>query len=168
MRNKIFGKILLGLLVIFLLAQFIPRPEKNNGTIKTAAYIGNSHQINPEVEKILQTSCFDCHSNKTTYPWYTSIQPVAWWCGDHVTDGKKHLNFSEFGNIPLARQFHKLEEIQEEVESGEMPNENYTFIHRSTKLTPEQQKQLADWSKTARAVMSSKYPSDSLVMKRKK
>ena len=49
-----------------------------------------------------------------------------------------------------------------------MPNENYTFIHGSTKLTPEQQKQVLDWSKAARAVMSSKYPSDSLVMKRKK
>lgn len=167
MRNKIFGRIFLGLLVVFLLAQFIPRPEKNVGTIKTAAYIGNSHQINPDVEKVLQASCFDCHSNNTHYPWYASLQPVAWWLGDHITDGKRHLNFSEFSNLPLARQFHKLEEIEEEVGSGEMPLESYRVIHRSSILSADQKALIVNWSKAARENMSGKYPADSLVMKKK-
>ena len=164
---KIFKRILLGLAVLLLLAQFIPRPAKNEGEIKGTAYIGNTHSISPEVEKILQTSCFDCHSNNTHYPWYASIQPLAWWLGDHVTDGKKHLNLSEFGDKPLARQFHKLEEIETEVADGEMPLESYRFIHRSTILNAEQTTALVNWSKEAREAMRAKYPADSLVMKRK-
>jgi hypothetical protein len=167
MKKKIFGRILLGLLVIFLLAQFIPRPEKNNGEIETVAYIGNTHAINPDAEKILQNNCFDCHSNKTNYPWYASIQPVAWWLGDHINEGQKELNFSEFGSLPLARQFHKLEEIEEEVAAGEMPLESYTVIHRSSILTAEEKAILVNWSKAAREDMRNKYPADSLVMKKK-
>lgn len=168
MKKKIFGRILIGLLAIFLLAQFIPRPEKNDGVINGDGFIGNSHSINTDADKILQNSCFDCHSNNTRYPWYASIQPVAWWLGDHIKDGKKHLNFSEFTKMPLARQFHKLEEVEDEVSAGEMPLESYTVIHRSSILSADQKETIVNWSKAVREEMRNKYPADSLVMKRKK
>ncbi len=167
MKRKLLGKTFLGLLILFLLAQFIPRPAKNEGEIRGAAYISATHPVPAEVEQIFKASCFDCHSNKTNYPWYASIQPLALWLGNHVEDGKKHLNFSEFSAKPLAVQFHKLEEIEEQVNNGEMPLESFTAIHRDAAITDNQKLILINWSRVARDSMRKTHPADSLVMKRK-
>ena len=59
----------------------------------TIAFIAETNP-SEEVLKVLKESCFDCHSNKTNYPWYNNITPVNFWLAAHVKDGKKHLNFS--------------------------------------------------------------------------
>ena len=103
---------------------------------------------------ILQTSCFDCHSNYTNYPWYTNIQPIGWWLNHHVDEGKEELNFSEFESYSLKRKLHKLEEIKEMVEEGEMPLSSYTLIHGDTKLSPEQKEILYTWVTETRLYLS--------------
>ena len=95
------------------------------------------YPVPENVQAILDRSCADCHTNKTNYPWYSEIQPVAWWLNDHVTDGKKHFNLNNFGNMRLAIQNHKLEECIEQVKEGEMPLESYTLIHKDAKLSEE-------------------------------
>lgn len=111
-------KILIGLGVVLLVIQFI-RPEKNE-TNDLANDISTRYEVPLEIAHLLQVSCNDCHSNKTEYPWYANIQPVAWWLDYHVNDGIKHLNFSGFTKIPLFAQNHKFEEIIEMVEDKEM------------------------------------------------
>jgi hypothetical protein len=80
------------------------------------------------------------HSNNTVYPWYSNIEPISFWLNDHVVDGKRHLNFSEFTKLPLAVQNHKLEETVEMVEKGEMPLADYTYLglHAAANLTQVQ------------------------------
>ncbi len=114
---------------------------------------------------LLQVSCNDCHSNKTEYPWYSNIQPVAWWLSDHVEDGKKHLNFSEFTKIPLFVQNHKFEEVIEMVEEKEMPLADYTYLglHSEANLTDEQRGKIIDWAKAQMNYLKETYPADSLV-----
>ena len=101
-------KIGIALAIIIVVIQFI-RPEKNISGNETYA-IQTKYTLPNDVENIMQVSCYDCHSNTTKYPWYSNVQPAAWFLADHVNDGKKHLNFSEFTNIPLFVQNHKLEE----------------------------------------------------------
>jgi hypothetical protein len=84
---KIFKKLLIVLLVVFVVAQAF-RPEKNNSN-DTSKDISNSYVVPENVKTILAKACNDCHSNNTRYPWYAEIQPVAWWINDHVKDGKK-------------------------------------------------------------------------------
>lgn len=94
---KVVKKVALALLVVFVALQFY-RPEKNQAQGNhTASFI---IQTNPslEVKLVLQESCYDCHSNNTEYPWYNNVAPVSFWLADHVKDGKKHLNFSDWGN----------------------------------------------------------------------
>jgi len=117
-------KILIALLAIFIVIQFF-RPEKNDSNDLTYA-ITTKYEVPDEVEQIFSVACNDCHSNKTEYPWYANVQPVAWWLNDHITDGKRHLNFSEFTKRPIAIQNHKLEETIEMVEKRDMPLESYT------------------------------------------
>lgn len=161
-----FKKIGLVLLVVFLVMQAF-RPEKNVSGQKSNA-ISTLYPVPDNVSQILVKACNDCHSNTTVYPWYAAIQPLAWWLNDHVQDGKKHLNFDEFASYRLAKQFHKLEEVFDEVKGGEMPLESYTVVHRNANLTPEEKNILLDWSAAVRDTMKARYPADSLIMKKKK
>ena len=144
---KIIGVIL----IIELIAiQFFPS-ELNQGNREVPNDVAKVYNIPQQVERSLQVSCYDCHSNATAYPWYNKIQPVAMYLENHVNDGKKHLNFSEFGGYSIDEQKKKLKEIRHEVEDGEMPLTSYTFIHKDANLSAAEKKAIIEWSKNLEA-----------------
>ncbi len=163
--KKIIKKVLIVLLVVFILIQLYPRDNTNNNP-DSSRDIAQLHTVPPPVQTILKTACYDCHSNQTVYPWYSNIQPVSYWLSDHITEGKKELNFSEFSTYRLAKQFRKLEEIAKEVKEVEMPLESYTLIHRDANLNSDQRLLLANWTETLRDSMTKVYPPDSLIRKK--
>lgn len=167
MIKKILKITALVLLVILVLIQFYPKPVKNQTGLTGENFIGNNFPISDTVNKILTTACFDCHSNQTDYPWYTEIQPVAMYLNEHVVDGKKHLNFSTLTSYNLAKQFHKLEEVEEMLTKDEMPLTSYTLIHRDASLNNDEKQILINWSRDLRNQMKNKYPADSLIRKKK-
>ncbi|MGK0411927.1 MAG: hypothetical protein ACJA1B_000115 [Polaribacter sp.] len=147
---KILKKVGIVIIVALVIAQFFG-PEKNDGEFDTVnAFIA---ETNPpkEVLKILKTTCFDCHSSKTNYPWYNEITPVNFWLDEHVQDGKKHLNFSEWSSYSLKKKEHKMDELHEEVEEKEMPLDSYTWTHEDANLTPEQIEAVVTWGKKVQA-----------------
>ena len=160
-------KILIVLGVVFIVIQFI-RPDKNLSNDLTYD-ISTKYSEPGEVSDILKISCYDCHSNKTEYPWYSYIQPVTWWINDHITNGKRHINYSNFTNLPIANQNRKLEETIEQVDKNEMPLESYTFLglHKEANLTDDQRKKVIEWARTQMDMLKATYPADSLVMKRR-
>jgi hypothetical protein len=95
---------------LFVIAQFI-RPAKTNPSADPSLAIESHVQVDPKVSSILDRSCADCHSNKTRWPWYTNVAPVSWFVIDHVNDGRKELNLSEFGKYDRRRQLNKLKQI---------------------------------------------------------
>jgi len=162
MKKKIFYAIL----SIFVVIQFF-RPAKNLSDDQTY-HIAKKYTIPQDVSYLLEAACYDCHSNKTSYPWYAEIQPSAWWLDNHVSEGKSHLNFSEFTKRKIAVQHHKLEEIIELVSEKEMPIPSYTWLglHPEAKLTDAQRATITDWAATLMETMKAQYPADSLVMRR--
>ena len=162
------NKILVGVAIVFVGMQFFP-PERNLSDDQTY-HISNEYQLDGEVSTLLEMACYDCHSNKTRYPWYANVMPVAYFLNDHVTDGKRHLNFSEFTHRSIAVQNHKLEEIIEEVGEGEMPLESYTALglHEEADLSDAQRQLLIDWARQQMAMLASRYPADSLKMPSRK
>lgn len=161
-------KIIIALLVILVVLQLVPKPTPNVSTTASVNDITSAHTVPQDVQQVLKTSCYDCHSNNTTYPWYSKVQPVAWWLGRHVSEGKQGVNFSEFAGYRPYRQYHKLEEIAEQVEEGEMPLSSYTLIHTDAKLSDAQKSSIVSWAKAAMDSMKAKYPADSLVRPKKK
>ena len=143
------------------------RPAKNNSGDKSKD-IALSYPVPDSVAKIFDKACNDCHSNNTRYPLYAEVQPLGWWLNDHVKDGKKHFNLNEFSGYRIARQYKKLEECIEQVKEGEMPLESYTVIHSEARLTDAEKQTLYSWCEAVRDSIKSKYPADSLVIKRKK
>ena len=159
-------KISIAILIILIAIQFIPY-EKN----ESANYefdISKSYNIPDNVQTIFKNACNDCHTNQTIYPWYSQIEPVGYWLNSHVTDGKRHLNFSEFTNRPLAIQYHKLEEVVEVMEEKEMPLDSYTNfgLHPEANLSDEEREIIINWAKEQMAYLKATYPADSLVRKR--
>ena len=160
-------KILLGLLALFLIIQLF-RPEKNDSNDLTNV-VTKKYDVPEEVAVILKNACYDCHTNNTVYPWYGNIQPVAWWLDEHIEDGKRHLNFSDFINLPIAVQNHKFEEIVEVIDENEMPLESYTYLglHQEANLTSTEKDILKTWAVKQMDYLKSSYPADSLIMKRR-
>jgi hypothetical protein len=137
-------KILYALLAVFVIIQFF-RPTRNEAAGPFPNHIETKYAMNEQVKTTMSIACFDCHSNNTRYPWYANIQPVAWWLQNHVNDGKKHLNFSEFTAYTEKRQRKKIEEIKEAVTEGWMPLNSYKWIHKDAVLTKEQSTAIAQW-----------------------
>lgn len=138
-------KILFAVLAILVVIQFI-RPEKNKSSVISVNDISKHYAIPASVDAILRRSCNDCHSNNTTYPWYSNIQPVGMWLQSHVNDGKSHLNFSEFAGYAPKRQHHKLEETIEMIRDGEMPLNSYLWLHGNARISKDDQSTLIDWA----------------------
>lgn len=139
-------RILISIAVIFLVIQFFRIDTTNPVIISENDFIEITNP--PEsVAAILKTSCYDCHSSQTQYPWYSQIAPVSWWLADHIKEGRGELNFSEWGTFSDKRKAKKLHEIIEEVEEGEMPLNSYLITHSSAKLTVNQSEELITWVK---------------------
>lgn len=140
-------KFLIGLVVVVVLLQFY-RGKGNNGSALGGNDITQVVATSPGVLQILQASCFDCHSDHTKYPWYTNVQPLGMWIDHHVNEGKEELNFSSFKSYSLKRQQHKLKEVIEQLDEGEMPLSSYTLIHGEAKLDVAHKQALIDWAKS--------------------
>jgi hypothetical protein len=158
-------KILLGMLAVLLIIQFI-RPEKNVSESLSPNDISTQYEVPDNVKSILTKACTDCHSNNTVYPWYSNFQPIAWLLDEHVVDGKKHFNLSEFASYEAWKAHHKLEELEEEIEKGEMPFDQYVWIHKEADLTSEEKATLIEWSKGIRAQMAADSTLDLTMPKR--
>lgn len=139
-------KVLIVLVVAFIIIQFF-RIDKTNPPLNEGMDFLKIKNPPENIAKIIKTSCYDCHSNDTKYPWYSNVQPVAWMLQNHIQDGRKHLNFSTFATYDPKKQAHKMEEAAEMVEKGEMPMESYLIMHSDAKLNPQQKAELTKYFK---------------------
>ncbi|HQW45172.1 MAG: heme-binding domain-containing protein [Chitinophagaceae bacterium] len=160
-----FRKIMLVLLAVLVIIQFI-HPKKNKAEGVQPNYIGNTFAIPADVKTILAKACYDCHSNNTRYPWYANLQPLHWWLEKHIKNGKKEINFDDYTNKSLRYQYHKMEEVIEQVKEGEMPLNSYTWIHKDAKLTTEEKAKITGWAQSVLDTMKATYPIDSLIRKK--
>ncbi|MDE3124546.1 MAG: heme-binding domain-containing protein [Bacteroidota bacterium] len=165
--KKIILRFILVLLGIFIVIQFI-RPAKNQSSATLLTDIKLHYPVPENVQSILGKACLDCHSNNTRYPWYNNIQPVAWFLDDHVRSGKRHLNFSDFTSMRVAKQYKRLEDCKEQIKDGEMPLASYTLIHRDAILSDAEKETLYNWFDAVRDSIKAQYPADSLVMPKRK
>lgn len=136
---------MLTLLSVFLLMQFIQPAKNKSQDQEPATDITGIYAVPYEVQTILKNACYDCHSNNTRYPWYADIQPISWLMAAHIKNGRKELNFNEYGNYSSKRQRNKLKRMKEQLEENKMPLSSYTLIHREARLTAHQRERVAKW-----------------------
>ena len=141
---KPIKKIALVLVIVFVAIQFIqPAHNKSGQVLPTDFTI--VYSVPNNVQTILQNACYDCHSNNTSYPWYSNIQPMAWIMRRHIDNGKEKLNFSEFGSYSSRRQISKLKGMANQIKDEEMPIASYKMMHSKANLTKEEKSLVIDW-----------------------
>jgi Haem-binding domain len=143
--KKFAGRALVVLLLGLILLQFW-RPPRNFAAGASPNDIAAKYPVPADVAALLRRACYDCHSNRTQYPWYAAVQPVRWWLDSHINDGKRHLNFSEFAGYSAKRAKSKIGEVADEVDQRHMPLRSYTWMHPEARLTPEEIRLLVAWA----------------------
>jgi hypothetical protein len=127
-------------LIIFIVMQFI-RPDRTNIAVEKTMEI----QTPMEITQIFQAACYDCHSNETKWPWYSQIAPFSWVIQNHVTEGRKALNFSTWEKYTQEEKKEHLKDIYRTVYAA-MPLPSYIFAHEEANLTKEQRSTVRDWT----------------------
>ena len=125
--------------VLLVVAQFVP-VDRSNPPVTAEI------DAPADVKEILQGSCYDCHSNATTWPWYSRVAPFSWLVAYDVAEAREHLNFSEWDQLSTEDQLEAIEEVWEEVEEGEMPLWFYLPLHPEARLSATDLEVLKRWA----------------------
>ena len=128
-------KIAMWLLVVLIVIQLVPYGRNHNNPPVTKEPAWDS----PNTRDLFHRACFDCHSNETTWPWYSHVAPVSWLVQNDVDGGRRHLDFSEW-NLP---QRHATD-VAAQVKQGDMPLWYYLPMHPSARLTAAEKQALID------------------------
>jgi len=130
------------LLIAFLSIQFI--------SMEVPAILKNNpiDEINApkEVLNILKRSCYDCHSSRVKEPWYYSIAPASWYTQLHVKNGRKFVNFSEWGNYSKNQKIKIIDKLPKAIVIR-MPMLSYLYLHEEAKLSSKEKKLLTKWAR---------------------
>lgn len=146
-------KIIAGLVIVLVVMQFISSTD-NKGIAWGADDITHVVPVPDTVKHILENSCYDCHSNHTNYIWYSNVQPVGFWIGHHISEGKEEINFSEFRLYSAKRKAKKMQEIVKQLKSDKMPLSSYLRLHQEAALTAGQKQMVINWADSAYTVLS--------------
>ena len=137
------------LLVVFAVMQLF-QPDRNTSSENLKSDLANHYNIPDSVETLLNTICYDCHSNNTDYPWFINVQPIGWYMQSKVTKGKQHLNFSEFGNLPKEKALRKLSEIDDVMKTMDKTAlaMNYNLAYNDVSILTDKHKEAGNFKTT--------------------
>jgi hypothetical protein len=141
-------------IVIFVGIQFVG-PARTNPPFAASQTLHAAAKIPADVHGILSRSCWNCHSNETTWPWYSHIAPLSWSVIGHVNTGREHMNFNVWQHSP-EEGADLMDSVCTQVKRGKMPLREYTWMHWDAKLSAADVKRLCTWANdTADALMPS-------------
>lgn len=130
-------KILYWVLGFAIVIQFI-RPDFQNPKADEAVAL----KADAKVMSVLKNSCYDCHSNETKYPWYHNVAPISWVMANHINQGRKALDFSNWENIDPKIKLERLNRAKQMIHNQLMPKPEYLITHENAVLTSEEKQLL--------------------------
>ena len=124
-RNQLVVRGGLAALGLFGLAQLVPygRDHTNPPVIAEPPW------SDPRTRELFFTTCRDCHSNETVWPWYSSVAPASWLLYSDVVEGRSKFNVSQWGK---GKQ--EADEAAGMVRSADMPPWFYLPAHPEARL----------------------------------
>lgn len=143
--GKAFKITLWFFLILVFVIQLIPYQLPESIEINSDDLI-RTGDLPENISKIIRTSCYDCHSNETNYPWYSYVAPVKWLVAKDTRHGREDLNFSNWNSLKAKDKIKILQEISEEIESEAMPMPIYTLMHSKAKMDKEKRDELITWT----------------------
>ena len=141
------------LAVLFVGCQFV-RPSKANPPLNASLEINAAESLPSDVEATLARSCNDCHSHRTTWPWYSNVSPASWLLTHDVNEGRSEMNLSQWGTYSEEKRADLLRGICKEVSDGEMPPFTYAVAHPTARLTKTDVQTMCAWARASIMVSS--------------
>ena len=140
-------KIFLAIILLFLVVQFI---GIDKSVPKLEGYLDFIELESPpnEIANLIRTTCYDCHSFETKYPWYSNVAPISWTLGSHVRNGREYLNFSVWGNYKNDVKKDLLYKSYKQIGARQMPLANYLLLHKEARINNSQLEEFYSWFKT--------------------
>lgn len=146
--KRILTIVTIVILAFLVIIQFFP-PEKNDKLVNPQNDIAFSVNIPANVKNKIVDACYDCHSDKTKYPFYNRIAPVSWLLARDIRHAKKHVNFSEWAGYSRKQQIKILTSICDELTAGEMPLKSYVFMHSKAVINQDEREAICKWTEQA-------------------
>jgi hypothetical protein len=140
--NKILKYFIIFIVLLLIVIQFVP-------VSRTNPPVTSDIQTSDNIKAILKRSCYDCHSNESSWPWYSKVAPASWFVINHVNEARDEYNFSTWDKYSQEKKSEIMEEIWEEVDEGKMPIWNYVILHPDAKLSAADKKELHNWVATS-------------------
>ena len=135
MLKKILIWVAVAFVGLALLMQLIPYGRDHNNP----PVLSEPNWDSPATHELAKRACFDCHSNETTWPWYSNIAPVSWLVYHDVIEARDRMNFSEWG-----RPHPGIDQVIEEIEEGGMPLPQYLLMHPNARLSAQEREALIE------------------------
>ncbi len=129
--KKIFTVLTVSAFIALILIQFIPSSFSRTNPPVT----GEPAWDTPATRATFMKACGDCHSNETDYPWYSRIAPISMAVENHIKEGRRHFNISEWDQSSRGGN-----DAAEEVQRGSMPIGPYLLMHPEANLTADQKR----------------------------
>jgi hypothetical protein len=138
------------IVLLFIIGSIFFHPFGDVRTVGEQKPLLHGAQVEPVVFHALERSCANCHSDRTTWPWYSYVAPVSWLVEKDVSDGRAHFNMSRWDEYTLEERTAVLAEISAMVRKREMPLARYTILHPGAKLTAEEIQSIDQWGRQER------------------
>lgn len=143
--KKVIRISLLVLAAIFIIIQFIPNGKPSNQP-SPGKDLFEITEIPQEVELLLKNACYDCHSQKVKFPWYSNVAPVSWLVARDIKEARENLDFSKWRDVSKKDKLKALDKIGEEVSEENMPMKIYTIMHAEARLTKAERDIVVKWA----------------------
>lgn len=140
----------------FIVIQFFGVDKNTSEEIPASDFLLVHDDMPQELSDLFRTSCYDCHSNNTNYPWYSHVAPFSWLINQHVKTGKEELNFNVYDTLPKRKKIGLLDELCEVVSDSSMPPSNYLMLHSDAILSEGDKTMLCDWAEKEALILMRK------------
>jgi hypothetical protein len=140
-------------IVAALLAMQIVRPSRDAAPIDPAHDVTGVLAVPATVKGALDRACYDCHSQRTRWPWYAQISPISWLVARDVAAAREELDLSRFGALEPSERSAALEAIGDATTTERMPLSSYALLHTDARLTAGERAAIAGWAEQQRELL---------------
>jgi hypothetical protein len=138
------------LILVWLLASLLVHPLPHEASDRVGAPLLPGADVPTPVVDVLGRACMNCHSEKTSWPWYSHLAPASWLVEYDVKRARERLNLSRWDSLDAAEQRLRLTAIATVIENREMPLHRYVLFHPGVKLSPYDSIQVIEWTHAER------------------
>jgi hypothetical protein len=147
-----------GFLLAWLLVSVLVHPVPHQDSDRTGMPVLMGSDLPPAVADVFAHACVNCHSEKTSWPWYSQVAPISWLVEGDVKHAREHLNLSRWDTVEAVDQRMLLTAIATVIENHEMPPHKYLVLHPEARLSAEDSVRVIEWARAERRRLRSSAP----------